>query len=298
MDKISQEDLLENLADGIYYVDMNKNITYWNKSAERISGFKKSEVLGKCCADNILRHIDNAGHQLCIEGCPLSQTLIDGKTRESNVYLHHKKGHRVPVSVKVSPIRDKAGSIIGAVESFSDNTTQLEMLKDFEKLKNDAYIDNLTNISNRRYAENILDTNFTSEKKFSPDLGIIYFDVDHFKNINDTYGHDIGDEVLIMVAKTVANVLRKQDTISRWGGEEFVVVLPNANKELLNEIAERIRKFVELSFIIKNNKKITVTISLGVTFALESDTKESLIKRADELMYHSKTHGRNQITFG
>jgi PAS domain S-box-containing protein len=118
---LSYETLLDSLFDGVYCVDMNKNITFWNKSAERITGFSRSEVTGLCCANNILRHIDSKGRELCIEGCPLSATLIDGKARESDLFLHHKMGHRVPISTRISPVRGDNGEVIGAIEIFTDN---------------------------------------------------------------------------------------------------------------------------------------------------------------------------------
>ena len=97
---ISGDKLLDSLFDGVYFVDLDRRITYWNAGAERISGYLRSEVVGSCCADNLLRHIDTEGHKLCQDGCPLAATMRDGKTRESSVYLHHKFGHRVPVLVR------------------------------------------------------------------------------------------------------------------------------------------------------------------------------------------------------
>jgi PAS domain S-box-containing protein len=103
MDDISHEKLLENLFDGVYYVDRDKTIVYWNKAAERISGFARSEVIGKRCSDNILRHINDEGHELCIEGCPLAQSLTDGKIREADVYLHHRKATGFPYRYAYPP---------------------------------------------------------------------------------------------------------------------------------------------------------------------------------------------------
>src|SRR5689334_15269715 len=128
MSEISPDKLLELLFDGLYYVDRNKKISFWNKAAEKITGYERAEVTGFCCADNILRHIDDEGHELCLDGCPLSATLFDGQVREAHVYLHHKRGHRVPVSIRVTPIRDAEGEIIGAAEVFADNTAYAQVL--------------------------------------------------------------------------------------------------------------------------------------------------------------------------
>ena len=113
--------ILDEIQDGVYFLDTDRRITYWNRGAERITGFKSDEVLGRCCSDNILMHVDHAGLQLCKGHCPAARTIADGSFQEDEVFLHHKQGHRVPVRVRTSPVRDEAGGIIGAVEIFNDN---------------------------------------------------------------------------------------------------------------------------------------------------------------------------------
>ncbi|MDD2542618.1 MAG: PAS domain-containing protein, partial [Desulfuromonadaceae bacterium] len=93
------KELLDSLADGVYFVDRDRRITYWNKTAERLSGFSAQEVIGTDCAENILRHIDELGNELCLKGCPLTATLEDGKMRDADMFMHHKYGHRVPVAI-------------------------------------------------------------------------------------------------------------------------------------------------------------------------------------------------------
>ena len=129
--------LLDNLYDGVYFVDRERRITFWNKAAERITGFTQAEVLGKRCADNLLRHVDDRGNSLCEGACPLSYTLRDGQLRSASVFLHHKNGHRLPVAIGVAPITDNQQNIIGAVEIFRDNSATvaaLEHLKELEDL--------------------------------------------------------------------------------------------------------------------------------------------------------------------
>jgi len=290
--------LLESLFDGVYYVDLNKNIQVWNKGAERITGFTKEEVIGSCCSNSILRHIDDDGQELCATGCALSATMQDGKMRESNIYLHHKLGHRVPVSVRVAPVRDDAGEIIGGVEIFSDNSSSMQIIRELELLKQEAYLDQLTSVGNRRYGEITLKTRIFELTTHGIPFGVMFLDIDHFKVVNDSFGHKTGDEVLAMVGKTIASVFRRSDTVFRWGGEEFVVIFNNASEKNLRQLAERLRIFVERGFITKGSSKITVTASIGATLARLDDTPESIINRADTLMYASKSAGRNCVTIG
>lgn len=298
VEAIPYEKLLENLFDGVYYVDLDKCITIWNKGAERITGYTKAEVIGKCCADNLLRHIDDEGRELCLDGCPLSAALHVGKPQEANVFLHHKLGHRVPVSVRISPVRDDDGRIIGALEIFTDNSNALQILKELEELKHDTYLDPLTSIGNRRYGKKVLATALYEWQSHGTPLGVIFLDIDHFKLFNDNYGHQTGDAVLVMVGKTIAGMLRRSDAVCRWGGEEFVVILPNITADMLKGIAERIRVFIERSFIMAGECRLAVTASLGAVLAQPDDTPETLIHRADTLMYASKAAGRNRVTIG
>ena len=298
MSGISYEMLLENLFDGVYYVDLNKRIIIWNKGAERITGYSKAEVLGTCCFQNVLRHIDDDGRELCLEGCPLSATMVDGTVREANVYLHHKQGHRLPVSVRISPVRDDAGNIIGGVEVFTDNSNALQILVELENVKKEAYQDALTNVGNRRYGEMTLNARISEWDTHGVRFGIVFLDIDHFKRFNDVYGHKTGDEVLVIVGKTISNLLRRSDTVARWGGEEFLVIFTDITSEVFNKVAERIRIFIEHSFIIIGDEKLAVTVSIGATLAEPGDTPETIVRRADALMYTSKRSGRNKVTIG
>ena len=106
--------ILDNLFDGVYFVDRDRVITYWNKGAEKITGYDAGQVMGRSCRDNILNHVTANGVQLCLTNCPLASTMEDGKQREAEVYLHHADGHRLPVTVRASPIYDEQGNIIGA----------------------------------------------------------------------------------------------------------------------------------------------------------------------------------------
>jgi len=291
--------LLDNLYDGVYFLDSERRITYWNKGAERLTGYQASEVVDCYCRNNILMHVDEEGTLLCGENlCPAVKTLQDGQPHEDEVYLHHKQGHRVPVSIRVSPILSPGGRVIGAVEIFSDNSTRVESKQTIEELRRIALLDPLTEVGNRRYIDMNLRFRLAEQERYGWPFGVLFLDIDHFKEINDLYGHDKGDDVLKMTARTLSNSLRSFDTVGRWGGEEFVAVIINVNAEQLHVVAEKLRAMVEQSSITNGSRTVRVTVSIGATVAREDDTPESLINRADQLMYHSKSSGRNRITLG
>jgi diguanylate cyclase (GGDEF)-like protein/PAS domain S-box-containing protein len=290
--------LLDNLYDGVYFVNRERQITLWNKAAERITGFTKAEVLGKRCADNLLRHVDDRGNCLCEGACPLSYTLVDGQPRSAPVFLHHKDGHRLPVFVGVAPITDNQQKIIGAVEIFRDNSATIAALEHLKELEDLAYLDEMTKTANRTYLANFIVSKFNEFRRLGWPFGVIFVDVDRFKQVNDTFGHQTGDRVLKMVAQTLLKNCRSFDLVGRWGGEEFVCVISKLkDRDQIMGIAERLRALVESAWVPLPECSLHVTISLGVTLARLPDSPETLIHRADGLMYRSKSAGRNLITY-
>jgi len=290
------KDLVDNLYDGVYLLDRHRHIIYWNKAAETITGFAAHEVLGKRCADNILTHMDDDGKNLCQDRCPVTFTLQDGQPREVEAYLHHKDGHRVPVNIRIMPVRDADQTIIGAMELFTDNRPKLALKHRLEELERHAHLDALTQVANRRGLENRLTSLLYEFQRYGWPMGIIFLDIDHFKAVNDTYGHDVGDRVLKAVANNLAANSRPFDLVGRWGGEEFVCLMKNINAPNLEALAERFRRLVAASYLEAAGAVIRVTISLGATLLQAGDTPDTAIGRADRLMYHSKQEGRNRVT--
>jgi len=290
--------IIDSLHDGLYFVDKNRVITYWNKAAENISGFTAGEVVGHSCSDNILTHVDSEGNCLCTGLCPLAATIEDKKPREAEVYMHHKDGQRIPVSVRVSTLSDDAGEVIGGIELFTDISNQQAnelRVKELEKL---ALLDNLTQLANRHYLEKEIQNRFDEKKRFDMPFGILFIDIDHFKMFNDTYGHDVGDDVLKLISNTFVANARPFDLYGRWGGEEFIGIIRNIGENDLENMGNRMRLLIENAYLIQNDERLKVTISIGATRFKEGDTLGTLIKRADIFLYESKKAGRNCLTMG
>ena len=292
----THQELLDNLFDGVYYVDLQRHIQFWNKAAEQISGFSRSEVISRPCSDNILIHVDAKGNNLCQSGCPLYPTLLDGQIREVEAFLHHKLGHRVPVSIRICPLRDDHGAIIGAVELFSNNSQMLAITQRMKELEELALLDSLTRLANRRYLEMTLEQRCSEMDRYQWPCGLILLDIDHFKAINDEHGHLVGDEMLCTVAQTLLSNSRSFDLIGRWGGEEYVAVMRNLGGKDLWASAEKFRHLVGQSHIQVAGKRVKVTLSVGATQLQPGDTAKTALHRVDQLMYASKRAGRNCTT--
>ena len=289
--------LLDQMSDGVYFVDRDRRIQYWNQGAYRLTGYKAEELLGRCCQDDILCHVDMAGKRLCQDGCPLSASILDGGPREANVFLRHKQGRRVPVAVRVQPIQAADGSVIGAIEIFNDNSAQLDARRKIEAMNRLAFLDHLTQLPNRRFLDMSLHTAFSEYLVHQDPFGIMVIDLDGFKAINDTFGHVCGDRALQQVARTLAGALRPTDIVGRWGGDEFLAIAGNVNLETLAMLAERCVALVTETAILTNDEKhVSLSISVGAALVRPGETSRDLLHRADELMYRSKTSGRCRVT--
>ncbi len=294
------KDIIDHLYDGVYFVDRERVITYWNHGAERITGYEAQNVVGHSCRDNILNHVNAAGIQLCQKHCPMAACMKDGIVQEAHVFLHHADGHRVPILIRAAPLRDKNGSIIGAVETFSTDLEGSAAREEIHQLRSTMLTDPLTGIGNRQFLEGRLKAAYA---EFDPRLdtspGILFLDIDNFKKVNDTFGHDVGDQVLQMVAATMQHNVRKSDVIGRWGGEEFLVILNDVpSLAVVKDISEKLRMLIQFSRLDIEDNNHSVTISIGGTLLQASDTIESFVRRADQLMYQSKEAGRNRVTVG
>lgn len=290
--------LAHHLHEGFYTVDPQRKIVSWNSGAERITGFSAEEVKGSFCWNDILRHMDGEGNMLCREGCPLAHTLKDGRVRDAGVFLFHKLGHRVPVLVRVFPIKDADGCVVGAGEVFVENTPLHRMEKRIRELEEDSLLDKLTGLPNRRYTESFLRERMNLFGRYGLPFGVLFADLDHFKMVNDRFGHQTGDLLLQAISRTFQNNTRRSDLVGRWGGEEFLAVLTGVDRDLLAMTARKFLHLIAATEVRCDGEAVATTISLGATMVRAGDSLSRLVERADQLMYLSKAEGRNRYSMG
>lgn len=295
MPELPHTDILDHLFEGVYIVDRNRKISYWNRAAEELTGRKREEMLGSNCGEKRLRHLSPKGTLLCTNECPLQKAVDNGASTETTVYLQHKDGHRIPVSLKVVPLRNPNGRITGAMELFynipsdrnhSSRTTHLEEM---------ALIDTHTNLPNRRFLISSLEIQLLELNKFNCPFGILLTELDHLDPFGEEHGSIVKDRLLKLVADTLKGIVRSNDVVGRYGDHTFAAIITNVDRAGLVRISERFRTMVEHS-ALGGNKALSTTLSIGAAVADPADSIDSLLKRADEKLYYSKTSGKNRIS--
>lgn len=284
--------IFEVFHEAVYIVDKERKILYFNPVASKISGFAKEEIEGKHCFDNTLNHIDDQGKKLCLDGCPLLESIRQQITTDNYVFLHHKKGYRIRVHVRSVPLFEN-GVVEGAIEVFTDETEKNLVVNEVMLQKELALIDPLTGLFNRRY----LDERFFNDFKDGlekQNVGVLFIDLDNFKQVNDLFGHLTGDQVLRTVSQTILHNIRSHDYAIRYGGEEIVVILKNMSIEEIRSMAERLRILTQASSTRDSQHNLTTTISIGATLQKPKEDIYQTIHRADLAMYQAKRLGKNQ----
>jgi diguanylate cyclase (GGDEF)-like protein/PAS domain S-box-containing protein len=282
--------VLDRINDGVFLVDPNRRIVFWNQGAYHLTGYKPEEVLEQSCPEGVLCRVDDAGHGLCADYCPLAASLSDGQTHEAEVFLRHKLGRRVPVYLRTDPIRADDGSIIGAMQVFTDDSARQDARRKAEDMERLAFLDDVTQLPNRRFLNLALQTALAEYRLHQEAFGVLLIDIDDFKTVNDRFGHSVGDRALREIAMTLVGALRPTDVVGRWGGDEFLAIVRHVNPEILRNLTDRCRMMVsKTSFPAGDGQAIFLSVSVGEALVRSSDTAESLFKTADTLMYQDKT---------
>jgi diguanylate cyclase (GGDEF)-like protein len=210
-------------------------------------------------------------------------------TEDKVMFLQHLSG-QIVISIENTMIYSRLE------EKIRQRTKDLEVSK--EELKLLASIDPLTKLYNRRYFSEISEDIFNMSKRTNNDISLIMLDIDDFKSVNDTYGHHIGDKVIIGVANILLEHTRKSDIVCRFGGEEYIVLLPNTDLQSIMKIAQNIRELAEKMVIIYDrDKQLQVTVSIGISMVdLVADNDiEVAINKADNALYEAKRSGKNKV---
>jgi diguanylate cyclase (GGDEF)-like protein/PAS domain S-box-containing protein len=274
--------LLDHATDALHITDMQGNIVDCSNSFAHMLGYTKEEALQLHVFDWSVTASNQKEKHL--------KEILEEKQSRFETLFKRKDGSILDAEVLVSLIELDGKDYLYAS---ARDVTKLHNMN--ELLKEQSMTDELTKLYNRKAYNLKLNEMLSEYKRYKTVFSLLMFDIDHFKVINDTHGHALGDEVLIKLSKVVKSIIRSEDHLFRIGGEEFTVLLSKTNLEHAKQIAEKIRKTVEQRDDILKNA--SVTISIGIAEVRESDSIDSIFVRADNNLYYAKENGRNQISY-
>lgn len=292
----------------IIATDTQGIITTFNSTAEKMLGYNRSELINKLSPGifhdftEIEAHSIELSKALGINIQPGFESIValakEGGIDENNWTYIHKDGHRIPVHLSVTALHDANGSISGYLGIANDISKKLEAEEKLEQL---AYFDQLTQLPNRRLYNDRLNQTIVLAERNKSQFSIFFIDLDKFKFVNDTYGHEVGDKLLINVAGTISKCIRKSDTVARLGGDEFTVILQGSDshydKKPISLIAEKVIQELSKTITIDGHD-LNIGASIGIaTYPQDGSEVSSLNKHADIAMYQAKDEGRGRYCF-
>lgn len=289
-----QEKLLESMHDAVIFVDNSLRITQWNRAAERLTGIAATSVQQKYWTPALLGLRDERQKIVSDQECPIATAIATGEESFRRFSLKARHEQLVQVDAHLVPVHGSGNSVHGAAMLLRDASQQVTLEHRLKSLYERATRDPLTNVANRaefdRTQEQFVHTHL--EKRIP--CSLIICDIDHFKKINDSFGHQAGDSVLIAFATLLKRFCRPGDLVARYGGEEFVLLCVDCNNATATQRAEKIRQELENTAQHALDGK-SITSSFGVTELQDGDTPETMLRRADRALYQAKEHGRNRV---
>lgn len=282
--------LAEHSKDIIWIWDNNRNLEYVSPAFEYFTGTKPDKIYRNSFLVLKIVHPDDRasfGQKL--------EDVLEGKVEWVVNRVLHKDGTVFYLSGWGAPIHNEQGEVIRYIGIWRDVTADVLLNQKLDQL---AFTDSLTQIYNRRFFFETARKHIEQAKRKNNPTSIVLFDIDQYKKVNDAHGHIIGDQILIHLADLCKEILRSEDVFARYGGDEFVVLLPDTTNESAMNLAERIRTKVSENPLLLDNCKVSITISMGVSTMPKNNALSihMLLNRADEALYCSKKSGRNSVT--
>jgi diguanylate cyclase (GGDEF)-like protein/PAS domain S-box-containing protein len=286
--------LLESMHDAVVFVDGSLRIVLWNRAAERLTGIAGSSIEHKHWSPVLVNLRDETGKLLDESECPVIQSIRTGVQTLRRLSLMGRSGQRIDVDAHLVPVHGKNGSSHGAALLMHDASSQITLEQRIQSLHEKATRDPLTQVANRAEFDRILANYVESHLERRLPCSLILCDIDYFKRINDTFGHQPGDEVLITFAAMLRRHCRSGDLVARYGGEEFVMLCADCDNTTATRRAEELRmEIADFPMPALGGKAISA--SFGVTEIQSGDTPETMLRRADRALYQAKSNGRNTV---
>jgi diguanylate cyclase (GGDEF)-like protein/PAS domain S-box-containing protein len=285
--------LLANMFDAVVFIDANLQITQWNRGAERLTGITESSVEQRRWYPGLIELCDERGSAIRDDECPLAHAIRTGVQWLRRLSVRGRSGKHVPVDAHAVPVMSD-GVTRGLALIMHDASSEITLEARCEHLHEKATKDPLTQLANRAEFDRALAQFITAHVENDRPCSLIICDIDRFKRVNDTYGHQAGDGVIVALARMLKSVCQTGDLAARYGGEEFVMLCADSNAGAAVRRAEELRRtFGEIRQQELGGK--SVTVSFGVTEIQPGDTPETMLRRADRALLKAKERGRNRV---
>jgi diguanylate cyclase (GGDEF)-like protein/PAS domain S-box-containing protein len=285
---------LDSMGDAVISTDLSGRVTYVNAAAERMTGWRPEEAAGQPF-EHVFRIIDGVSRQSCPNPMDLAVGLNETVGLTANCVLIRRDGIECPIEDSAAPIHDRRGQVTGAVLVFRDVSAARAVSLQLSHL---AAHDLLTDLPNRTLLNDRLSQAIASARRQRHRLAVLFLDLDRFKQINDTLGHEIGDGLLQSVARRLVESVRRSDTVSRQGGDEFVLLLSRVDEA--EDAAASVQKVIKAlaAPLDVDGHRLHVTASIGLSiYPDDGQDADTLIRNADVAMYRAKERGRNVYQF-
>ena len=289
-----EQQLIDSMHDGVIFVDEHKNILMWSKGAERLTGVSSSAAAGRQFTPALLDMCNAAGRRVRDEACPVTRALTSQAQLRQRLEILGRQGEHVAIDLHTIPVFCADGELRGATVLLQDAQSEVSLEERCDALHDEATKDPMTKVANRAEFDRMLALFIEAHQQAGLPCSLIMADIDHFKSINDTFGHQAGDEAIITVANLLKTMCRAGDLVARYGGEEFAVLCADCNMTDAASRAEQIRKkLAETPHANLGNRRLTS--SFGVAQLEPADTPDTLLRRSDQALLTAKERGRNQV---
>jgi PAS domain S-box-containing protein/diguanylate cyclase (GGDEF)-like protein len=283
---LSNTEILDSLNDGVYIVDPDRRILYWNQAAEQLTGYKSDEVIGKRCMDDLLTHVDTKGCLLCNKGCPLSQVIETGQKQQINVIMHHRKGYRLPVQVKGNPILGIGGKVIACVEIFKLQMHSENLFDRLTQIENQTLQDPTTKLPNVRFIEKSLKIKLTNAKCSGQPFGMIKLHASKFDQVKMEHGIDTTEKMIQIISQSTVANCQIQHTVGRVAENQLVILCSIKDMDQLKQMAHQLAKVLSRCTCEIQDKRLHIAVNVCCLMILPEQTLESVMSQMTHQISH------------
>jgi diguanylate cyclase (GGDEF)-like protein/PAS domain S-box-containing protein len=274
--------ILESLPTGLCVVDLQKKIVFWSDGAERITGHLRHEVVGHDCIGEALLHCDQPGCEFCKEDCPIARAMKTSQPAVASGFLHHKAGHEIPVQIRVVPVHNQRGSIVGAVETFEEAQPVADPdHRDFG-LTLPGCFDNVTGLASVAVMRSHLRHTLATFLEVQVPFAVLCLRLEGLEHFRASLGPEAASLLLRVVARSLENTFWSSDHVGRWSDDQFLVILNCCREESLASVRQRVRRLLANDGIEWWGERRSLPVSIGQTTAQPGDSMESLVERLEK----------------